>query len=415
MNNDNSQQKLLEKIQKSQEFSSSSIYGNYLNYLVEASVQGKDLKETTIAIEFLNKDSDFNPSEDTIVRSHTYKLRKKLERYYFTEGKDDKYRFHIPKGHYEIQFSKIDQKSFIPSNSLTLIQKKFLYVLLAVMFGSTIYLIFENVALKNKINSYKTVPYEDFVWKEIIKSELPTLVAPGDHFIFNMHSDELKKEIGVRDMTINSEENLDNLNISLPGLEAYRSPEPYFPYHSIWTLPPVLSILYSYNKKVIMRKSSIITPQMLDEYNIIFVGSIKTLYTLKHVVSRTHFDFNISPHEILYNDPDSNITKTYTTSLHSSGPNEDLVLALKIRGPVNNSILIVASFHSLGAPEIANYLTNPQQNEELKKLLEADEQHPAQYFEILFKVTGIDKTAYKTEILEYNISGSNEINKEHSE
>ena len=74
------QNKLLEKILKSKEFSHSKIYQSYLTYLVESSRKGKDLKETVIAIEVFGKDASFNPAEDTIVRSHTYTLRKKLER-----------------------------------------------------------------------------------------------------------------------------------------------------------------------------------------------------------------------------------------------------------------------------------------------------------------------------------------------
>lgn len=81
----NDQTRCLESLLNSQEFSGSKIYNSYLNYLVEAKNAGKELKETTIAFEFFGKDASFNPSEDTIVRSHTYQLRKKLESYYHEE------------------------------------------------------------------------------------------------------------------------------------------------------------------------------------------------------------------------------------------------------------------------------------------------------------------------------------------
>ena len=48
-------------------------------------------------------------------------------------------------------------------------------------------------------------------------------------------------------------------------------------------------------------------------------------------------------------------------------PAEDLVLALKLPGPLNNSIFIIASYHSLGAPEISNYLVNPSTRFDLEK------------------------------------------------
>ena len=49
MINDSTRQKLLEKILNSQEFASSSVYGNYLNYLVQSSVEEKNLKEEMVA------------------------------------------------------------------------------------------------------------------------------------------------------------------------------------------------------------------------------------------------------------------------------------------------------------------------------------------------------------------------------
>ncbi|MCB1320327.1 MAG: hypothetical protein KDK34_08750, partial [Leptospiraceae bacterium] len=76
MNNADLQKECIEKIFNSNEFSGSATYKSYLRYLTDAAAAGKELKESTIAIEFFGKDASFNPAEDTIVRSHTYKLRK---------------------------------------------------------------------------------------------------------------------------------------------------------------------------------------------------------------------------------------------------------------------------------------------------------------------------------------------------
>ena len=95
------QKRILQKILNSEEFSGSKIYKKYLTYLVDAANQGKELKETTIAIDVFSKGANFNPAEDAIVRTHTYKLRNKLERYYYRTGKNDEYRLNILKGHYE--------------------------------------------------------------------------------------------------------------------------------------------------------------------------------------------------------------------------------------------------------------------------------------------------------------------------
>ncbi|MCB0276351.1 MAG: hypothetical protein KDI06_16165, partial [Calditrichaeota bacterium] len=95
-------QKYLERILASNEFASSQTYRDFLKYLFEAAVQEKELKELTIAVDFFEKSADFNPAFDTTVRSHIYKLRKKLETYYLKEGREDKFRLRIPKGHYKL-------------------------------------------------------------------------------------------------------------------------------------------------------------------------------------------------------------------------------------------------------------------------------------------------------------------------
>ena len=77
--NSQDKKKYIDKILKSDEFVGSKTYQNYLTYLVDASLDNKELKETSIALDFFEKDSSFNPAEDTTVRSHTYNLRKKLE------------------------------------------------------------------------------------------------------------------------------------------------------------------------------------------------------------------------------------------------------------------------------------------------------------------------------------------------
>ncbi len=403
MNSQSIQKECVEKIINSEEFAGSTTYKSYLTYLVNAKDTGKSLKETTIAIEFFGKTADFNPAEDTTVRSHTYTLRKKLETYYLKEGKADKCRLEIPKGHYEVIFVPVSEDSTSTKSILTrLAQHKMYLLLIALLCVFIAFLWMQNRSLELRLQNYHTIEQNDPIWKDYLKSELPILIVIGDHFFFTEYSDIYENLLAIRDGRINSLEDLENFKSTHPGANLKQADEPYFPYHSIWALPPILSALYSTNQKPILRKSSSLSPQILDEYNIIYIGSIKTLYVLKHTLSKSHFRFEIAPHKVKYMTPDSTAPKIFQTNLHSSGPNEDLVLALKLPGPVKNSIFIIASYHSLGAPEIANYLTNPQTRLELEKNFKDKFGTVPQYFELLFRVTGIDKTAYNTELLVYD-------------
>jgi hypothetical protein len=400
MNNLSLQKECIEKILKSEEFSGSHIYQTYLTYLLEAKANEKSLKEITIAIEFFGKSSDFNPAEDAIVRSHTYILRKKLETYYLKEGKNDRFRVKIPKGHYEVEIVPASEEKFSFKLGMDrLWQHKIWILVTAVLLILTTTFWIRNISLQNDLKKYQVINKNDPVWSDYISSKIPILIAVGNHFFFNEDDKEFDNLLAIRDGNINSLEDLEILKSKYPDKNLRPADEPYFPYHSIWSLPPVLSLLFSYQQKPILRKASALSAQILDEYNIIYVGSIKTLYILRHTLLKSHFNYKISPHQIEYVAPDSTSSKLFKTSLHSAGPNEDLVLALKLPGPGNNSIFIIASYHSLGSPEIANYLTTPSTLKDLEKKFQAKYGKMPQYFETLFRVVGIDKTAYTTELL----------------
>jgi hypothetical protein len=403
MINTNSYKKYLDKILQSVEFSSSKTYQNYLTYLVEAAAGGKELKEITIAMEFFEKDVSFNPAEDTIVRSHTYNLRKKLETYYLKEGSEDKYVLQIPKGHYEIQFVPVSEVgSYSKSLFNRLVKNKVYFFAIALLFACVGYLLLQDLSLRKNLEKFEIIDNNDPIWGDYLQSKLPILIAIGNHFFFTEYGADYDNLLAIRDGNINSLEELRDFNAKHPDRRIQPADEPYFPYHSIWSLPPVLSILYSANQTPILRKSSSLSPQILGEYNIIYVGSIKTLYILQYTLQKSDFRFEISPHQIHYLKPDSGSTQVFKTSLHSSGPNEDLVLALKLPGPEDNSIMIICSYHSLGAPEVANFLVNPNTRTSVEKQFEEKFNRMPEYFEILFRVTGIDKTAYNTEILIFN-------------
>ena len=395
MINKSTQQALLEKIISSQEFSGSKIHQAYLTYLVNAAYDGQSVKETTIAIDVFGKDAEFNPAEDTLVRSHTYSLRKKLDSYYYNEGKNDRYRLEIPKGHYEVQFCPNSEKRI----TLKKTKKFFPWLITAIAMMVIVFFWMRNISLQDELQNYRVIDPQDPFWKEFVQSDLPIMIVPGDHIFYTKYFENPGRELTVRDYTINSLEELDSLKAANPQDNIRRSDEPYFPYHSIWSIPPILKALYSGNQKPIFRKSLDISPQILDEYNFIFLGSIKTLYTFKHTMAKSHFNFGISPHVVTYTYPDSDKTVSYSTNLHSTGPNEDLVLVLKLPGPVGNTILIIASYHSIGAPEIADYLTSVTKRVELENLFHQKCGGVPKYFEVLFRVTGIDKTAYNSEIL----------------
>jgi len=71
-------------------------------FLTDKTIGGaaESLKEYTIGVEALGRKSDFDPKLDPIVRVQSHRLRVKLKEYYDVEGHSDPVLIQFPKGHY---------------------------------------------------------------------------------------------------------------------------------------------------------------------------------------------------------------------------------------------------------------------------------------------------------------------------
>lgn len=93
---------MLDKVLGSETFSRSERARNLLRYLVEREQRGEGerLKGTTVAIDVFGKDSEFDPSTDSVVRVQAGRLRELLASYYRTEGAADPLKIYIHRGSY---------------------------------------------------------------------------------------------------------------------------------------------------------------------------------------------------------------------------------------------------------------------------------------------------------------------------
>jgi len=100
---------LAKLIAESRTFAKSQRLSHLLLYLCEQYLLGRaaELTEPNIAIVVFERRANFDPAEDTIVRSHVLRLRQKLEAYFSEEGAEQKLRISIPKGGYVPAFDEV--------------------------------------------------------------------------------------------------------------------------------------------------------------------------------------------------------------------------------------------------------------------------------------------------------------------
>jgi adenylate cyclase len=92
----------LERILASSEFAGAERAKKFLRYLVEETLAGRapQLKEYSVAIEVFERDTSFDPSTNPAIRVEASRLRRRLEHYYLTHGREDRLLIEIPRGTY---------------------------------------------------------------------------------------------------------------------------------------------------------------------------------------------------------------------------------------------------------------------------------------------------------------------------
>ncbi len=99
--------KLVDKVLHSKQFQRADRLRELLEYLSNQSLlpDPPELKERDIGSAVYGRSADYNPAEDSIARVEVRNLRKRLARYFETEGAAELTIIDIPKGHYHLRFT----------------------------------------------------------------------------------------------------------------------------------------------------------------------------------------------------------------------------------------------------------------------------------------------------------------------
>jgi hypothetical protein len=99
----------LARVLASQEFRTSKRSQEFLRYVVENTLAGRTdtLKERTIGIDVFARPASYDPADDATVRVKAGEVRKRLDRYYATEGRVDSLHIDLPAGTYIPEFRAV--------------------------------------------------------------------------------------------------------------------------------------------------------------------------------------------------------------------------------------------------------------------------------------------------------------------
>lgn len=394
----------LKKIIASSGFKDSKADQNLLQYIVEHSDNDLGPKEITIATEVFGRDANFDTQSNPFVRVHIHNLRKKLETYYLTEGKDDKVKLVIPKGHYSATFLPQDKKT------LYRIQKKFIFISSFLIITSALNFIFvgillslrnNNSKLKQELKLYQMPVANNLIWSELSDENSHTLIIFGNLFHFYEFDDEFGRFRSVRDHYINSIEELNEYidRNKTRKIDTGRALPQSIGWHIISRLYDIFQIFYSAHLKLNLKLSYEFDWEDMQTSNIIFIGQTKSLYKLKNIFNNLPIRYNLFPPEVIIQDTlGNNINEFYLmkTDLYKN----DYAIITKLPGPNNHIIFLIIGSDSFGVEGAVKYLTDPTHLVELTHYMENKYGETLKFFEILLSVKGERYTMFDVELIE---------------
>jgi len=106
----------LDRILASKGFSSAGRISRLLRYVVDKTLAGEtdQLKEYAVGVEVFERDSNYDPRLDSIVRVEAGRLRSKLDEYYNADGAASAIRIELPRGGYAATFERRNEVTPVP-------------------------------------------------------------------------------------------------------------------------------------------------------------------------------------------------------------------------------------------------------------------------------------------------------------
>src|SRR6202034_2413264 len=178
------------------------------DYLAERSLAGQSPKEVAIAIDVFGKKSDFDVSQDALVRVYIHKLRKALDDFYSSRhGNVGAPPLHIPRGEYRL---RLGAAISTPRRRQVLSIDSHVAALAAALLIAAAILIRLGTAWlrtpRSDLDSVRASP----IWSGILSDDRPIMIVVGDYYLIGETDSSMEVKRLIREYSVNSKNDLDN-------------------------------------------------------------------------------------------------------------------------------------------------------------------------------------------------------------
>ena len=385
---------VLAEILESSEFKESQKYRDLLTYLVEESLADRSPKETTLGIQFFGKDASFNSKEDATVRVYLNNLRKKLDHYYLTSGKSASLKLVIPVGHYKVEFVTPESAVSPPAKT----PRWGMWTLLGLCLVGTFLLGYLARALL--YSPHQSVAVTNPIWSEFTQPNgRPILVVLGDYFFLRENNPVSSY---YRSITINSQEDFEKRVSTEPGFAKRYQPLQftYLRPSASWGLTNILPILQKSPRGYSLKLASEFTTSDFKTNNIIYVGTLKTLYGIHKFLHIFGMKETPTPYEsvAIQGDKGDSLQLFSLGGQRSGDYVKDFSIIAKGAGPEGSTILLLLGVSEHGAIEAPRAACDSTLLDAIKSRYPHQSFSEPFYFTLVLSTEGISQTVFGANI-----------------
>lgn len=392
--NTKEKEQIINKVLESELFTNKEVLKKLLIYLYEKSLQNHTVHEIDIAIDVFRRGEDFISSDDTIVRVNIHKLRMMLERYSIEEGRKEEIIPEIPKGCYTLQFNNRNEKHQKIKPSVKILFAILTVTIVISLFINAVFLYKSAVKTKNDLNP---------IWADYVKSDLPVYITLGDPFFFRAQNDSTNENYIVRDIEINSADELSNRKLTIFSNRHFRL-EPleysYFSQNNIWPLLDIVSGFVDRGKELHIRPLSAITAEEVKSFNHIVIANINSFGIFTRYLEKTSVRIKTNPRRIIIEQENDSLV--FGINEFVSGYYIDHAFLVKVPGPDNNIISLIGDFHASGNKGLSDYITRKDLLDSLKNQVSEKYDEFPEFFEMVVEVTSYNYENFEARVIYFN-------------
>jgi hypothetical protein len=404
----------MDRLLSNKRFANAPMKRRFLQLICKAYLDGRaeELNEYMIGCEVFGRDNSYNPALDPIVRVGAHELRKKLESYYKSEGKNDDIMLEVPIGSYIPVFTrrirpqeiadspKNDLPEPIPFPDSSRLRPALYRIGAVFLILIVLVLVYFNWELRKQVKKEakpeKVADVYSGIWGGLFKEASPTLLVLSNSPVYRFgdtgdqlsgpHTDLTTAESKVMGERL-MRERLVIRNWSPPRLTL--SYDEHTSIGETIGLFRIASLFNKMGKNVVLKQSRTVSAEDLKNHDSILLGSGWVNEWLESVPVRKCFTSGAGAAIINHNLPPGQTQKYNAKYDEETGRliEDYAVITIKPGISERKTVIVLAGMHSAGTQAAAEYITDEQYLADLnRRLLELSDTIP-RYFQVLLRVS----------------------------